>query len=477
MLLSNRHNKKHQGNQARNEMANNNSCRRAGKALLCSLCASVLLLGTGGYSFSSGGTVVPLRTRTNTALSMTSSMDRGWDNDNFLESLGGGGGNDGWDDFDDDSSSSSNRINDAMERANDEYYRMSRYGRNLEKLQQQRQPPPGVGNEEGFEDVGKVSDAAAEIYSYSYNKNVGVPPTTASGTATSAAPPVGNANDPEEASQGGSRFRELMARAREEQRNRQASEAPAPPPKQNPLLAALADSVTPPSSIMTSDEVANLSIEEQARLYREFFYVRQKKKKGSPQGAGTNNNTDPKPIGSTDSNYLEPGIGFDGRKIGRNKDADAISNASDVYFARLKRDSTTRNLARYSGDHGKANDVFHDPAIQDIKAPVNPYLEDQRRRQLNVVETVPEEMLVFREFDQETERLRTAAANVNSAGISYKQRIAQKQDERQRKSLQQGGPPAAAKASRANASPGMVSYKQRMAQQQEERKRKRDQQQ
>lgn len=148
-----------------------------------------------------------------------------------------------------------------------------------------------------------------------------------------------------------------------------------------------------------------------------------------------------------------------------------------MYFARLKRDSTTRNLARYSGDHGKANDVFHDPAIQDIKAPVNPYLEDQRRRQLNVVETVPEEMLVFREFDQETERLRTAAANVNSAGISYKQRIAQKQDERQRKSLQQGGPPAAAKASRANASPGMVSYKQRMAQQQEERKRKRDQQQ
>merc|ERR1712157_625797 len=111
----------------------------------------------------------------------------------------------------------------------------------------------------------------------------------------------------------------------------------------------------------------------QARLYREFFYVQQQKLagkdssqpptslKGQPQQQESFSSSaaarSPTSMGSSSSNYLEAGIGFDGRKIGRNKDADAISNASDVYFAQLKKDSTTRDLARYSGDDTKANDV------------------------------------------------------------------------------------------------------------------------
>jgi hypothetical protein len=120
-------------------------------------------------------------------------------------------------------------------------------------------------------------------------------------------------------------------------------------------------------------------------------------------------------------NYLEHGVGFDGRRIGRNRDADTISNSADAYLARLKRDSTTRNLARYVGDEQKANEVFHDPGIQDIQAPeLNPYLEEQRQRERDMLETAPEEMLIFQEYNDEK-----SAADKTYSGISYKDKVAQ----------------------------------------------------
>ena len=113
-------------------------------------------------------------------------------------------------------------------------------------------------------------------------------------------------------------------------------------------------------------------------------------------------------------------MGFDGRKIGRNRDADTIANTADAYFARLKRDSTTRNFARYAGDDHKANDVFHDPSIQEIQAPeLNPYLEEQRKKERDMLETVPEEMLVFNDFDEDD------ATDRSFSGISYKDKVAQ----------------------------------------------------
>ena len=123
------------------------------------------------------------------------------------------------------------------------------------------------------------------------------------------------------------------------------------------------------------------------------------------------------------NNYLEPGVGFDGRKIGRNRDADVVANTSDAYFARLKRDSTTRNYARYAGDDVKANDVFHDPEISKIHAPTNPYLEEKRARERDMLETVPEEMLLFQEYDttEKGEDASTIPQNV----VSYKDKLAQ----------------------------------------------------
>jgi len=440
-----------------------------------------------------------------TARSM-SSFDRGWDNDNYMDSLSGGNVNTNTNEVDESDSGNdynynNNNNNDAMDRANDEYYRQSRYGRpvvldndngngngngpsfsaqtnsytsyaeslqqqNRQQQQQQQQlyqpnqqspsfPPNGntvVQNNNN--DMSAVSDAAAEIYSYSYNKNVNVP---AAGTSTS--PDYVAQVDKEEASQGGSRFRDLLARAPPvaQQQQQQVSQQPDYSNSMPyPLLAATGDVITPPSSIMTPEELANLSVEEQARLYREFFYVQQHKKFQESAGtanANVNVNANvlqpqqqqqpqqqyaPKSIGSTDDNYLQAGIGFDGRKIGRNRDSDLVSNAGDVYFARLKKDSTTRNLARYSGDDQKANAVFHDPSIQDIVAPVNPYLVDQQQRMRDVIETVPEEMLVFRDYQgPEAYRQLTAEEMASYSGVSYKEKIAQKKQEREEQRLQQ----------------------------------------
>jgi hypothetical protein len=62
--------------------------------------------------------------------------------------------------------------------------------------------------------------------------------------------------------------------------------------------------------------------------------------------------------------------------VGRNRDADAISNTSDLYLAQLKYDSTVRNIARYRGDEAKANAVFQDEGVHKLKDELlkNPYL-------------------------------------------------------------------------------------------------------
>ena len=131
-------------------------------------------------------------------------------------------------------------------------------------------------------------------------------------------------------------------------------------------------------------------------------------------------NYPPQPF-TNNNNYLEPGIGFDGRRIGRNKDADAIANTADAYFAQLKRDSTTRNWARYAGDEQKANQVFHDPSIPDIQAPAeNPYRKEQRQKELEMYHTDPEEMLLFQEYSSEPE-----GEDRSYSGISYREKMEQ----------------------------------------------------
>ena len=527
--------------------------------------------------------VTPTSFQRGTSSLHSSFFDGGWDNDNFLDSLNRGN-----------SESDTDTGNEASERANDEYWEQSKYGRSppwaesnnppkppptptklsyAEALRQRQQQKSMQQQQQKQEDLTAVSDAADEVYAYSYNKHAKAPPTntklnyaeslkqqqqrmqqqqqqpdltSVSDAAaeiyaysynkkvdasidestvidvdpserveidTTKKEPIpkhlvekakaSHEDDKEEASHGGSRFREMIEKAKEKAREQPP---PPPPPTMGPMdlqlqlmqeqvallqdnilrlqqqnqvsnqsvpqqqmqeqeiqqqqqklqkqqedLTAVSDaaaevysysyhkkvevtaksddSVIPPSMIMTPEEIATLSVEEQARLYREFFYVQQHKKRTPSQQISS---------GSTAENYLQTGIGFDGKKIGSNRDCDIISSTSDAYFAQLKRDSTTRNLARYAGDNVKANDVFHDPAIQDIKVPVNPYLEAQQRRMRDVIDTVPEEMLLFQEFDDHAGKM-SKEELASYTGVSYKQKMEQKRREREQEQKRRNG--------------------------------------
>eukprot|EP00751_Fragilariopsis_kerguelensis_P027838 CAMPEP_0170855258 /NCGR_PEP_ID=MMETSP0734-20130129/13794_1 /TAXON_ID=186038 /ORGANISM="Fragilariopsis kerguelensis, Strain L26-C5" /LENGTH=424 /DNA_ID=CAMNT_0011226679 /DNA_START=143 /DNA_END=1417 /DNA_ORIENTATION=- len=410
---------------------------------------------------------------------------RGWDNDNYMDALNNAG-----------------KDEDAIERANDEYFRKSRYGRpdeydcdddvvtvttknydnnnhnhqqqqqrsyNQQQYQQQQQhqqqspptssfPPndlytptantnlhtnPMTSYADSIQlqqqyqqpqpqpqqtsSYNSYSNPGDEVYDDTTNADALVK--EIGGTSTVAGAPTltdtmkekakSSHNDQEAAAQGGSRFMELMQRSQDQQYKRQ---------QQSQSQQGNTITITTPTMIMTPEEIANLSIEGQARLYREFYYTQQQQQQ---QGSSEGENYQQKSkgnqsIGSTSTNYLQRGVyGFDGRKIGRNKDGDIIANTSDEYFAKLKRDSTTRNIARYSGNEKKANEVFHDPSIQDIKHVENPYLKEQRQQQMNVLETIPDEMLVFQEFSTQGS---STEDDQSYSGISYKNRMKQIQE-------------------------------------------------
>jgi len=118
---------------------------------------------------------------------------------------------------------------------------------------------------------------------------------------------------------------------------------------------------------------------------------------------------------------MRGGLAPDGRKIGRNRDADAIVNTADVYFAQLKIDSQTRNMARYSGDEEKANQVFVDPRIKEIKMATNPFLEEAREKEKQLIETAVDEMITPEMFMPKEEKPATYS------GVSYKEKLKQKQ--------------------------------------------------
>ena len=242
----------------------------------------------------------------------------------------------------------------------------------------------------------------------------------------------------EEESQGGQMFRNLMSRAKVKA-NQQQHQQSAQRQISNVQIPANAES---------------LSIEEQARLFREIMMQRQQQQQQQQQVAMSQPPNpyqqqvpqiwDPYPqqypqqqpqsnsyaqmqlpnypysAQSQPPQFLPKGIGPDGRKIGRNKDADVISTAADVYLAKLKRDSTSRRIARDAGDDVKANAIFHDPSLNEISAPVNPYLEEQRERERNMLETVPEEMLIFQEYGGEANE-----ETRSYSGISFKEKLAQ----------------------------------------------------
>ena len=263
--------------------------------------------------------VAPERTTT----MLYQSVDpRGWDNDNYMDALNNAGTDE-----------------DAIERANDEYFRKSRYGRpdeydwgdddvvtvttknydnnnhnqqqqqrscNQQQYQQQQQhqqqsPPtssfPHTNPMTSYADsmqlqyqqpqpqqtssYNSYSNPGDELYDDTTNADALVK--EIGGTSTVAGAPTftdtmkekakSSHNDQEAAAQGGSRFMELMQRSQDQQYKRQ---------QQSQSQQGNTITITTPTMIMTHEEISNLSIEGQARLYREFYYTQQQQQRLQP---------------------------------------------------------------------------------------------------------------------------------------------------------------------------------------------------
>ena len=181
----------------------------------------------------------------------------------------------------------------------------------------------------------------------------------------------------------------------------------------------------------------NLSVEAQAALFRELM----KNPTSDPDPQQQQQTFPGPPPGPRPEATGQAAVAADGRRIGRNRDADAVVNSADVYFAQLKKDSQVRNRARYEGDHDTAEAVFGDPALQEIKLHVNPYMEEQRRKELAMLDTAPEEMI-------NPDFFRPAAPlDKSDTGISYKEKLQQMRQKKQQKQQQPPGGTGSAAAS------------------------------
>jgi len=195
---------------------------------------------------------------------------------------------------------------------------------------------------------------------------------------------------------GSSRFRELMKLAKESGQSDASSMQPA---IDNPFLSQTPLPANPDG----------LSVEEQARMFREMM--------ADKQGFAS-------PPPPTKVNREADRAG---RPVGRNKDADKIANTSDLYFAQLKRDSTVRTIGRYSGDEGVSEAVFEDDGIQELDDLFleNPFLQTQKEEERKLLDSLPEG-LVAPYFRTEQVDLK----EFSKSGISYKERLMQKRQDR-----------------------------------------------
>jgi hypothetical protein len=152
-------------------------------------------------------------------------------------------------------------------------------------------------------------------------------------------------DEPRDGDQGGSRLKDIMAKA-------QQSSIPSEHgfrPIENPFL-------TPPP-VSPPIDPEELTLEEQARRFRQMM-----------QNGGGELPPQSRRTARTDRA---------GRPVGRNRDADTIANAADLYFAQLKRDSSVRGVARMRGEDEKADKVFADEGIKELESLMyeNPYLK------------------------------------------------------------------------------------------------------
>jgi len=106
--------------------------------------------------------------------------------------------------------------------------------------------------------------------------------------------------------------------------------------------------------------------------------------------------------------------------MGGNKDAYEITNPADVYLAQLKRDSNVRTEARKRGDMEVANAPFADFGVKAIGNILGEDLIARRREQLaqngGEFETSRDEMIIPFAYEEDTRES-------NDTGISYRQKL------------------------------------------------------
>lgn len=217
--------------------------------------------------------------------------------------------------------------------------------------------------------------------------------------------------------QGSSRIRDMMKLAKE-QSSSSAMEA-LPRAVENPFLNP------PPPPPPTPGA---LSVEEQARMFREMMAGNQSP--ATPQQLPPVTRT-----AKTDEA---------GRPVGRNPDADKITNTSDLYFAQLKRDSTVRTLGRIRGDDGVSEAIFEDTGITELSGLLkeNPFLKGKKEDERSLLDNLPDEVVApYFQSNNLSEEEKSVS------GISYKQRLMER---RQKTS---GGSSTPVSASQVEATP------------------------
>ena len=300
----------------------------------------------------------------------------GWDNDNFLDALSKG--------------------SDALEKANEEYRNQSRFAN-------MRPASADDAEDDMVDDLGvgtgtlgssrAVSDVGDEVKDVELSKD--------------QIERIKRQNEEESGS--GEMFKKMLERA---QQGSTLKASVQPPPETPPVPTQSSVPALP-------DGFEKLSVEAQAALFRQLMASPQQEQWPAAPG--------PRPEAKGQAM-----VAADGRKIGRNKDADSLVNTSDVYFAQLKLDSAVRNQARREGDVDKAEAVFADPTIPELKLHINPYMEEQRKKELEMIETAADEM-----FTPEILGELRKEVNVNDRGVSYKEMLEQRKKAAQQQ--QSGG--------------------------------------
>ena len=172
----------------------------------------------------------------------------------------------------------------------------------------------------------------------------------------------GDGNEEEEVGSGSSRFKELMKAS---QAGGGAEGARMPVAIENPFLNP-ATPATPSQPLASTPNPDELSVEEQARMFREMM--------AQQQGAAAAVPPPQQPVAAPERVSKTDRAG---RPVGRNRDADTIANTADLYFAQLKRDSSVRTMAGIRGEDDVADEVFEDEGIKELEGLLkqNPHLK------------------------------------------------------------------------------------------------------